>query len=226
MSSSSPDPVASPWRRSLQRSHRRRAALRRRRLRLRGWNAAIFAILATSILAGGAFAATGGTEAGSSSSSSGGTVSLSMGSRGQAVAVLQRRLGVPATGYYGAQTRRAVRRFQARHGLRADGVAGPATLRALGIRPSGRPPTGAGSSSGGRVRLPAVLRRIAQCESGGNPRAVSPDGRYRGKFQFDLATWRSLGGRGDPAAAPEAEQDRRALALYRRRGTAPWANCA
>ena len=76
------------------------------------------------------------------------------------------------------------------------------------------------------MRLPAVLKRIAQCESGGNPRAVSRDGRYRGKFQFDMATWRSLGGRGDPAKAAESVQDRLALKLYRQRGTAPWANCA
>ncbi len=76
------------------------------------------------------------------------------------------------------------------------------------------------------VRLPRVLKQIAQCESGGNPRAISPSGRYRGKFQFDYATWRSLGGRGDPAAAPEWQQDKRALKLYRMRGTAPWPNCA
>jgi hypothetical protein len=76
------------------------------------------------------------------------------------------------------------------------------------------------------VQLPAVLGQIAQCESGGNPGAVSADGTYRGKYQFDVQTWRSLGGTGDPAAAPEAVQDRLALQLYRTRGTAPWANCA
>ncbi len=112
---------------------------------------------------------------------------------------------------------------------------GQATARALRVR-LGRssyasggasPGSPSGSSSGTRrVRLPAALKRIAQCESGGNPRAVSRDGRYRGKFQFDMATWRSLGGKGDPAKASEATQDRLALKLYRQRGTAPWANCA
>lgn len=73
--------------------------------------------------------------------------------------------------------------------------------------------------------LRARLERIARCESGGDPRAVSPDGRYRGKYQFTRATWRAVGGKGDPAAAPEAEQDRRAAILYRREGAAPWPVC-
>jgi hypothetical protein len=74
--------------------------------------------------------------------------------------------------------------------------------------------------------VPAELRRIAQCESGGNPRAVSRTGRYRGKYQFDRATWEAWGGRGDPIRASEATQDRIAVRLYRNRGTAPWPNCA
>jgi peptidoglycan hydrolase CwlO-like protein len=69
------------------------------------------------------------------------------------------------------------------------------------------------------------LARIAQCESGGNPRAVSASGQYRGKYQFDKGTWEAYGGTGDPAAAPEAEQDRVAAALYAARGPAPWPVC-
>ncbi len=76
------------------------------------------------------------------------------------------------------------------------------------------------------MRLPRVLRRIAKCESGGDPTAVSAGGRYRGKFQFTRATWRALGGSGDPAEASEATQDRLALKLYRRSGTDPWPTCA
>ncbi len=75
------------------------------------------------------------------------------------------------------------------------------------------------------MRLPRILRLIAECESGGNPAAVSAGGTYRGKFQFSLGTWRALGGKGDPADAPEAVQDRVALKLYRRAGTSPWPNC-
>jgi hypothetical protein len=76
-----------------------------------------------------------------------------------------------------------------------------------------------------RPTLPAILVRIAQCESGDNPQAIGGGGAYRGKYQFDYGTWASVGGSGDPAAAPEAEQDRRALLLYRRSGTAPWPVC-
>ena len=106
---------------------------------------------------------------------------------GSTVKALQKALGIPADGIYGPQTRRAVRRFQRSHGLVVDGLAGPQTLQALGVR----------ASSTRRPRsASAVLARIAQCESGGNP-----------------------------AKASEAEQDRRALILYRRAGTSPWPSC-
>ena len=201
------------------------AAMRRRRRRLRGRTLAIAGVAAMTAVSGVAVAATSGGTA-SESQSSGAT--LDFGTTGPGVKKLQRRLGVPATGYFGTQTRAAVKRFQRRRGLTADGVAGPATLRALGLRISKASYSSGGTSpeSGSQTRLPAVLRRIAECESGGNPRAVSADGQYRGKFQFDRATWRRWGGTGDPAAAAESVQDRIALKLYRARGTAPWPNCA
>ena len=71
----------------------------------------------------------------------------------------------------------------------------------------------------------ATLEAIASCESGGDPAAVSADGTYRGKYQFDTGTWASVGGSGDPAAAPEAEQDMRAAILYSRAGSSPWPVC-
>ena len=71
----------------------------------------------------------------------------------------------------------------------------------------------------------ATLEKIADCESGGDPTAISPTGQYRGKYQFDRQTWQHMGGSGDPAAAPEAEQDARAAQLLARRGTAPWPVC-
>lgn len=70
-----------------------------------------------------------------------------------------------------------------------------------------------------------TLNAIASCESGGDPTAVSSDGTYRGKYQFDYGTWESVGGSGDPAAAPEAEQDYRAALLYARSGSSPWPVC-
>ena len=75
------------------------------------------------------------------------------------------------------------------------------------------------------VPVPAVLQSIAACESGGNPRAVGGGGSFRGKYQFDYGTWARVGGSGDPAAAPEAEQDRRAAMLYARAGSSPWPVC-
>jgi hypothetical protein len=75
------------------------------------------------------------------------------------------------------------------------------------------------------VPVPAVLQSIAACESGGNPRAVGGGGAFRGKYQFDYGTWARVGGSGDPAAAPEAEQDRRAALLYARAGSSPWPVC-
>jgi soluble lytic murein transglycosylase-like protein len=71
----------------------------------------------------------------------------------------------------------------------------------------------------------ATLDAIAACESGGDPTAVSSDGSYRGKYQFDYGTWESMGGSGDPAAAPEAEQDYRAAMLYAASGSSPWPVC-
>jgi len=109
-------------------------------------------------------------------------------------------------------------------------AAGPA---AAGGAPA---PPGVGGGQGGGVPLApatggpsaaesATLARIRACESRGNYSIVSRSGRYRGAYQFDFATWRSVGGAGDPAAASPAEQDYRALLLLRLRGTRPWPVC-
>jgi hypothetical protein len=70
-----------------------------------------------------------------------------------------------------------------------------------------------------------TLDAIGACESGGDPTAVSSDGTYRGKYQFDYGTWESVGGSGDPAAASEQEQDYRAALLYSQSGSSPWPIC-
>lgn len=179
-----------------------------------------------------------GTARADDPAADGGAVSASMeetlrkGDRGPAVRRLQRRLGVSADGAFGPQTDRAVRRFQRRHGLVADGIVGPMTRGKLGLARfssadvSHPRPASSDDGGGSGVKLPRVLREIAECESGGDPRAVSANGRYRGKFQFSRATWKSIGGRGDdPAKASEAHQDRMALKLYRAQGVTPWPSC-
>ncbi|MDX2215023.1 MAG: peptidoglycan-binding domain-containing protein [Oculatellaceae cyanobacterium bins.114] len=55
------------------------------------------------------------------------------GSEGDAVADIQRALGISADGVYGSDTEAAVFRFQQQTGLSADGIAGPQTLRALNL---------------------------------------------------------------------------------------------
>jgi peptidoglycan hydrolase-like protein with peptidoglycan-binding domain len=196
-----------PWLESQRRSRSRRFEAARRLRWLRGRRSvAVVALASLSLAAGGAVAADRGGGA------------ASVRSAGSTVAALQRALGIPADGIYGPQTRRAVRRFQRAHGLTVDGIAGPQTLAALGLSARG--------SSAPSGNASAVLERIAQCESGGDPTAVSADGRYFGKYQFRKATWRAVGGTGNPARAPEAEQDRRAAILYRREGTAPWPVCS
>jgi hypothetical protein len=209
---------------------RRAQRARRRRLALRGRASVALAVALSSVAAGGAFAQDASTPAAPAAARGADTVRA-----------LQQQLGVAVDGVYGPRTRGAVRRFQRSHGLAVDGVAGPQTLAALGLSagPGGGgdasavvDPANASAGSGpdraganGSSDAPGTLQRIAQCESDGDPTAVSADGTYRGKYQFDRATWQRLGGTGDPAAAPESEQDSRAARLLAQRGTSPWPSC-
>lgn len=124
---------------------------------------------------------------------------------------------------------RNIRRQGLRNGWRSrcrDLARSVRTLRGLHMPPAARrvtytgppavPPSGAATLYAG-----GALERIAACESGGDPTAVNPNGHY-GKFQFDIPTWNSVGGSGNPAAASEAEQNKRAAILYSQRGSAPW----
>jgi hypothetical protein len=191
------------FRRSLRASRTRRAgAVRRRRRALRSRGSAFVAAAGMLVASAGALAQQEG--------SGGGGVSTAT------IAAAQRALGVDADGVVGPRTRRAVRRFQRDQGLAVDGVIGAQTLKALGV--------GAAESTDAAA-AGSALERIAACESGGDPSAVSADGQYRGKYQFSLVTWRQVGGSGDPAAAPEAEQDRRAATLLAQAGPSSWPIC-
>lgn len=89
---------------------------------------------------------------------------LRAGARGDAVRLVQERLndlmaGVPggqrlgADGAFGNKTEAAVVRFQSRHGLRADGVVGPITAKALGFSQY----TSLKRMAGGALQLAAVI---------------------------------------------------------------------
>jgi hypothetical protein len=217
---------------SLERSRARRAALAerlaavRRRRRRRGGGTSV-AVLGAVLALGAPFALA------QSSAQAPAPSILSSGSTGTAVSALQAALGVAQTGRFAASTARAVRSFQRRNSLTVDGIVGPQTAAALGL-PSGTTAsvgdddasaTAASTASAPSGDASTALAKIARCESGGDPTAISADGQYRGKYQFTRSTWAQMGGSGDPAAAPEAEQDKRAAALYAAQGATPWPVC-
>ena len=186
---------------------------------------ALLCAAASASAAGGGTAAPTGAKKEKTAAKESPTTSavvLKRGDRGASVRKVQTALGIAVDGVFGAQTEQAVKRFQKGKGLTADGVVGPDTRDGLGLEPFAR---GSVQRQTSDVKLPRTLRLIAECESGGNPRAVSPGGQYRGKYQFSVSTWHNIGGEGDPVDASETEQDRLALKLYRRSGTSPWPNC-
>jgi peptidoglycan hydrolase-like protein with peptidoglycan-binding domain len=74
------------------------------------------------------------------------------GDAGNGVSSLQKQLNIKADGIYGEQTYQRVRSFQAGKGLRIDGVAGPATLAALGLNST---LVASGNTSGGNQSKPS-----------------------------------------------------------------------
>jgi peptidoglycan hydrolase-like protein with peptidoglycan-binding domain len=177
--------------------------------------AALLGVTTTAFAADGA-SATGGTTAAATAPPKAKKVTTKQ---------IQKALGIKADGVMGPKTRKALKRFQKAHGLKADGVVGPATLQALGLA-TPKNSTLESTAPLSDDDVAAVMAKIAQCESGGNPTAVSPSGEYRGKYQFSQATWDALGGTGDPAEAEESVQDAIAAKLYAERGAAPWPSCA
>ena len=95
------------------------------------------------------------------------------GSSGELVTEIQKRLknwgyydGV-VDGVYGSRTEAAVRWFQQKNGLSADGQAGNQTLAALGISPGGGGSAGTGSGAGDLY----LLARLISAEARGEPYA-------------------------------------------------------
>jgi murein L,D-transpeptidase YcbB/YkuD len=58
---------------------------------------------------------------------------LRKGVSGEPVKLLQAKLGVPADGVFGPATETALKAYQQKNGLAADGVAGPDTFLRLGL---------------------------------------------------------------------------------------------
>ncbi len=102
---------------------------------------------------------------------------------------------------------------------RVVAVGTKAAARTAAPAPAPAPRSGTGSADG------LNWAALARCESGGNPRALSPGGRYRGLYQFSLTTWRSVGGVGDPIDNSPEEQTYRAKVLYQRSGAGQWPHC-
>jgi hypothetical protein len=110
--------------------------------------------------------------------------------------------------------------------LAAEPAPVPLELRASSERSEDRERRREARSRADReTAVPAALKAIGACESGGDPSAVGGGGTYRGKYQFSRETWASVGGSGDPAEASEREQDRRATMLYEREGAGHWPVC-
>jgi hypothetical protein len=72
---------------------------------------------------------------------------------------------------------------------------------------------------------PSSWARLRTCESGDRYHLNTGNGYY-GAYQFNLGTWRAIGGQGYPHRASPREQDSRALVLYHERGWRPWGGCA
>ena len=88
-------------------------------------------------------------------------------------------------------------------------------------RPAPQAPAPQAPASSGGLNWGA----LAGCESGGDPRAVSSGGAYRGLYQFSIGTWQGVGGSGDPIDASSCEQTYRASVLYSRSGRSSWPVC-
>ena len=103
--------------------------------------------------------AAGGSSSGDKSSSTASSSSMQKGDEGSNVTALQKMLiqlgylKTDATGYFGSATKDAVAAFQKAAGLSADGVAGPATVKALEKKSgSGSTNASAGTSSSSVLR--------------------------------------------------------------------------
>ncbi len=96
--------------------------------------------------------------------------SYRQGSSGEEVKAIQTKLkqwgyyGGKVDGIYGEKTKAAVISFQKKNGLETDGIAGSATLKAMGISSGGK--NGAGGADDNNL---ALLAKIISAEARGEP---------------------------------------------------------
>ena len=96
-------------------------------------------------------------------------VTYRQGSTGEQVRIIQSKLkncgsyDGTVDGIFGSRTAEAVKYFQRKNGLTADGIVGPATLRALGMS------TGGGSGSSSQSASLDLLARVISAEARGEP---------------------------------------------------------
>ena len=105
----------------------------------------------------------------------------------------------------------------------------PADLPALDIDPAMQPAIPPDVDG---FPTPEQWEALRFCEASGNYRAVSPDGRYYGAYQFWPDTWDFVAKRNYPrlvgilpSAATTHDQDRMAYRLWEERGDQPWPVC-
>ena len=97
-------------------------------------------------------------------------------------------------------------------------AAGTAAVLALDV-------TGAAPASAHDRSFPTMLSELRACESGGRYDINTGNGYY-GAYQFNLQTWRGVGGSGYPHQNPPHVQDEMATRLYESRGWSPWPSCS
>ena len=163
---------------------------------------------------------------------------LGMGQSSHWVVAVQRSLRVsPTSGYFGTVTESAVQRFQRSKGLTVTGVVNRATWRRL-VRTDLPPvvdPTQTDLARASREHRATISRKqfarsataamVTYRESRGDCTAVSPTGKYRGKWQMDANFWEAYGGLSfsrRPDLATCAEQDKVARRGWVARHWQPW----
>ena len=124
-------------------------------------------------------------------------------------------------GRYGSLTERAVGRFQAAHGLRVDGIAGPVTLAALNAPIPVLYPGAGDQQAGGSGSVRSLQRRLAglgfapgPIDGRDGPLTIQAVERFQGAhgLQADgivgVHTWRALRAAGRDAASAPSEAAR------------------